>query len=330
MTLNPIDTDDFASQYATKKSFPFNVYHINNIKCRVNMIYGSTLNLMTSLYMSNNYFNLVIPFIGYEKDNSNYLIKLEQGSEVVKSINSEDKFDLSFSKGTFYFDSISFKYGGFEIDTSLFVFPLYNMNLVSNVNTKLIFGKSANIDGTYKESQTFVLYPNSNLNLNGETIIYKGSVIVDVDYKEYTTTQYEEWLGFNNSIYKSGNYDYTVDFKKEYNISFTIQDASNMLNNMESNKYNYFANIYGDIKGTYVPLLNKIFNVNGNNDNNHLNITNLNKEISTGNIYSNYYSLEETNTLDSNESFKFILFLDSLVDNGVCGFGIPMNIKLVF
>lgn len=328
----------------TKIPFPFNVYNINNIKCLVNYEYGSTLNFISTITMSFGdnklALSIVIPFISYG-DNSS-LITMQEASKITRTTSNDGKFNLTFIKGTFNFDSTSLDFGkGLSVDdTSPILFPLYNMNLVSYEETTLIFGKNDK-----ETSQSFILYPTSTLDLKGETIIYSGASLVDLDQKDYSETKFTAILGVSNN--QTDGYIMNFEsnplslsgFKNMYNSlpddnwttteEITNDDGSITRKEITNYGKNTLNSIYGNIN-SYFNYLEIVYNINNDSDDRHFNISNLN-ENSTGSIYSNYYSLNNNSSLeDEDNSLNTLLFLDSNSGSGVSGLIIPLSFKQIY
>lgn len=150
-----------------KKAFPLNLYNVSNISCNLDVNYKSTYKFISSVYASSKYTDMSLPFVS----DSEGLFIMEEGSTITKNI-VDNKFNLIFKEGNFHDSSMSFKISGQNVNSSDYLFPFSNMNLIVDEKAALKLSES---------NAKYSILPNSSLTIKGNLNLENNVKIVVLD-----------------------------------------------------------------------------------------------------------------------------------------------------
>ena len=245
------------------KVFPFNQYYVQNIECNFRIYSGSTVEVKTALYASNNINLAEFIFISDSKG----LFKLSNNGILRRYYNgSSDEICYELEQGTSDISNISLKVAGISVDSSNYVLPITN-----NMELKIKFGSTVNVN------QDLCLLPGSKISIeDGGTLnINEGKKVYLYDKNNWIGKKYAYGNDLDEIVF-SPSKKYTRTNNDLINVRFDINGKLNISNEagiFTTYNSNNYANVYsssgtGEIYYNGTPVNEEVtYQYNGDTEN---------------------------------------------------------------
>lgn len=193
MKFNDFFGGTHATEMIEQKIFPYNDYVLDNIRCNVEVNYGSKYIVKSGMYMSNYNF-ITNEFVFLSKDNDNSFFNIQEGGQVLLCPGDNENTKVIISKGILDDNYVNVKFnvetedgdilggllGGFigalsniSIDTRKTNLPISNIDFIIKKDAKLILDLQ-------REKGAYELLPSSSFEIekDGELSIANAKLAV--------------------------------------------------------------------------------------------------------------------------------------------------------